>query len=65
MFITSDIRKHIQERIEDVKNSLANGAASSYHDYQYTIGYLRGLEDAMEMAVDIVSLNVKLENDED
>lgn len=65
MLISTDIRRGIEEKIKDVKNSLANGAASDYSEYKYLVGYLSGLSGATEIAVDIINQRLKIDNDEE
>jgi|TARA_R100001086_G_scaffold125476_1_gene64858 hypothetical protein len=65
MLVTTDIRKGIEEKRKSVINSLASGAASDYPEYQYLVGYSTGLQDAIEIAIDIVSKRLNIETEED
>jgi hypothetical protein len=50
--------------VESVKNSLASGSASSYDDYQHTVGYVAGMQDAVEIAIDIISKRMRIEDED-
>ena len=65
MLVTTDIRRGIEEKKQSIINSLASGAASDYPEYQYLVGYSKGLEDAIEIAINIVSKRLNVEKEED
>ena len=65
MLVTNDIRRGIEEKRQSVINSLASGAANDYSEYQYLVGYSTGLQDAIDIAIDIISKRLNLETEED
>lgn len=65
MLITSDIRRGIEEKRNAVINSLASGTASDYSEYRYLVGYSDGLSNAIDIAIDIISKRLKLDDEED
>lgn len=64
MFLKSDIRAALQEKLDECKNSLANGCASSYSDYQHMVGYITGLEDAVELTIAVVTRNIEIDDED-
>ncbi len=65
MLLTTDIRRGVEEKIKDVKNSLASGSASDYSEYRYIVGYLAGLSDGADISVEILNRRLKIDNDEE
>ena len=65
MILTTDIRRGVEEKIKDVKNSLASGSASDDPEYRYIVGYLAGLADGADISVEILNRRLKIDNDEE
>jgi hypothetical protein len=65
LLLTTDIRRGVEEKIKDVKNSLALGSASDYSEYRYIVGYLAGLSDGADISVEILNRRLKIDNDEE
>ena len=56
------LMKEYQERMYMLSDAMARGHCSSYEEYKYTCGQLRGLESACAIFKD---LKQKLENSDD
>tara|TARA_R100001594_G_scaffold70750_1_gene105199 strand:+ start:217 stop:414 length:198 start_codon:yes stop_codon:yes gene_type:complete len=52
-----------EEKILDLKNSLAYGNASSYDEYRHTVGVVEGVEWAKECLKHIVKQRIYEEED--
>ena len=52
-----------EEKLLDIKNSLAYGNASSYDEYRYTVGVIEGVECAKECLKHIVKQRIYEEED--
>lgn len=49
----SQLEQKVMEAIETRVQSMADGAVADYPQYQFNVGYLRGLKDALKIADDI------------
>ena len=52
-----------EERLQDIKNSLAYGNVSSYDEYRQAVGTVEGLEWSRECLKEIINNRFKLEED--
>lgn len=48
----SDYKAEIQQRIRDTEQSLGNGGAGDYAEYQRKVGLIQGLKASHNMLVD-------------
>ena len=49
----SVLRERIQEEVDSRSLSLASGGAPDYSQYKDSVGYIRGLQDALKLCEDI------------
>ncbi len=47
------LEARVRDKVKSVGDTILGGAPESYEDYKYWVGYLRGLEDALEIADEI------------
>ena len=58
MTLWDDILKHYNQRIEELKNSLANGSASEYYEYRKMVGQIAGMEWCRDTLKEIVNKRI-------
>jgi len=49
----SALERRIADEIDKVKESIANGDPTDFSQYKYWVGYLKALEDALKIAVEV------------
>ena len=58
MTLWDDILKKFQEKQEEIKNSLANGAASEYREYRQMVGQITAIEWCTDTLKDVVNKRI-------
>ena len=58
MTLWDDILKKFQEKQEEIKNSLANGAASEYHEHRQMVGQITAIEWCTDTLKDVVNKRI-------
>jgi hypothetical protein len=56
-----DFRNAVQERVAREGHALASGAATSYEDYKKRVGYLKGLQDSLDILQELYKATPKEE----
>ncbi len=63
MNIYEEVSKEYDKQIEELKNLLAYGAASSYADYKQIVGRIEGIELSKDNLINIVKTRIYSEEE--
>ena len=63
MTLWEEITKELDKQVEDLKNLLAYGSASSYADYRQIVGRIEGIELSKDNLINIVKTRIYSEEE--
>ena len=63
MNIYEEISQEYDKQIEELKNLLAYGSASSYADYRQIVGRIEGIELSKDNLINIVKTRIYIEEE--